>query len=361
MRSKLIFIVSGIGLLLALFSAFISSEQPAAQKPVFNPAANPYSNGIYAQGIIESAQEHGENINIYPEVTGPITEVLVSEGAHVHRGDALLRIDDSVQRATVEQQKSQADAARTVLAELKAEPRRETLVVAEAQVDNAKATLKNADDQLAKQERSYGINPKSVSRDVLDTARNAQQIAATNLEVVARQYDLVKAGAWSYDIENQQKQAVAAERAYGAAAALLAKYTIKAPADGVVRSIQAAVGSYVSPQGAYDSYTQGLDPLIVMGAPDEQLQVRAYIDEILIDRMADPANLSAQMFIRGTDKHVALKFLRTQPFVSPKIELSDQRQELVDVRVLPVIFRFTNPKGLNVYPGELVDVYVSAK
>ena len=44
--------------------------------------------------------------------------------------------------------------------------------------------------------------------------------------------------------------------------------------------------------GAYDSYTQGMDPLIVMGAPDENLQVRAYIDEILIDRLADPSKLS---------------------------------------------------------------------
>jgi HlyD family secretion protein len=66
MRSKVIFIVSAIGLILALVSAFISSQQPSAQKPVFNPAANPFTKGIYAQGIIESAQDHGENINIYP-------------------------------------------------------------------------------------------------------------------------------------------------------------------------------------------------------------------------------------------------------------------------------------------------------
>jgi HlyD family secretion protein len=361
MRSKLIFILSGVGLLLALYSAFISSQQPPAQKPVFNPAANPYAKGIYAQGIIESAQEHGENINIYPEVSGPITEVLVTEGAHVHRGDPLLRIDDSVQRATVEQQKSQADAARTLLAELKAQPRRENLDVAAAQVDYAKATLKNAEDQLAKQEQSYGIDPKSISRDALDNARNAEKIAATNLDVVDRQFALTKAGAWIYDIENQEKQYTALERGYTAAAALLAKYTIKAPADGIVRSIQATVGSYVSSLGAYDSYTHAMDPLIVMGAPDDQLQVRAYIDEILIDRMAEPANLTAEMFVRGTDKHVTLKFVRTQPYVSPKIELSDERQELVDVRVLPVIFRFASQKSLNVYPGELVDVYVSAK
>jgi HlyD family secretion protein len=361
MRSKLIFIVSGIGLLLALVSALISGQQPSPLPPAFSPAANPYAKGIYAEGIIESNQAQGVNVNIYPEVPGPITEVLVSEGSHVHKGDALLRIDDSVQRATVEQLESQAAAAHALLAELKAEPRKENLQVASAQVDNARATLKNAQDQLEKQEHSYSIEPKSVSRDALDNSRNAEKVAATNLEVVNKQYALTKAGAWIYDIENQEKQYVALSKAYASAAALLAKYTIRAPADGIVRSIQASVGSYVSPQGAYDSYTQAMDPLIVMGAPDENLQVRAYIDEILIDRLADPAKLGGEMFIRGTDKHVALTFVRVQPFVSPKIELSDERQELIDVRVLPVIFRFASPPSLHVYPGELVDVYVSPK
>jgi HlyD family secretion protein len=361
MRSKVIFLVSGIGLLLALISAYISGQQPVPLPPAFNPAANPYAKGIYAEGIIESNQALGENVNIYPEVTGPITEVLVSEGAHVRKGDPLLRIDDSVQRATVEQQQSQAEAARALLAELKAEPRRENLEVAAAQVDNAQATLKNAQDQLEKQEHSYAMEPKSVSRDALDNARNAEKMAATNVEVVTKQYALTKAGAWIYDIENQEKQYLALSKAYASSAALLAKYTLRAPADGIVRSIQASVGSYVSPQGAYDSYTQGMDPLIVMGAPDENLQVRAYIDEILIDRLADPSKLTGEMFIRGTDKQVPLTFVRVQPFVSPKIQLSDERQELIDVRVLPVIFRFASPPSLHVYPGELVDVYVSPK
>ncbi len=361
MRSKIIFVVSGIGLVLALISAIISGQQPKPLPPAFNPAANPYAKGIYAEGIIESSQTHGENINIYPEVSGPITDVMVAEGASVKKGDPLLKIDDSVQRATVEQLQSQAEAARAMLAELKAEPRRENLDVATAQVDNARATLKNADDQLQKQERSYALEPKSVSLDALDNARNAQKIAATNLEVISKQYALTKAGAWIYDIQNQEKTYIALSKAYASAAALLAKYTIKAPADGIVRSIQAAVGSYVSPTGAYDSYTQGMDPLIVMSAPDQNMQVRAYIDEILIDRLADPGKLAGQMFIRGTDKHVDLTFVRVQPYVSPKIELSDERQELVDVRVLPVIFRFASPKSLHVYPGQLVDVYVSAQ
>jgi HlyD family secretion protein len=114
----------------------------------------------------------------------------------------------------------------------------------------------------------------------------------------------------------------------------------------------------VSTQGAYNSYTQGFDPLITMGRQQNHLQVRTYVDEILIHRLPDPKKMKAEMFIRGTDIHLPLTFARIQPFVSPKIELSDQRQERVDVRVLPVIFRFEKPKSINLFPGELVDVYV---
>ena len=358
MRNKILFIVSGAGLLLALVSAYIFSEQPKTQPPLFNPAANPYANGVYSEGMIESDQAHGANINIYPEVSGPITKVLVSEGQKVRQGDALVMIDDSVQRATAEQQRSQADAALALLKELKAEPRPETLQVSAAQVENARASLKNAEDALAKQQRAYDMDARSISLDALDNAKNAANIAATNLLVVTRQYELTKAGAWIYDIQNQERQYTALSKAYAASAALLAKYTIRAPSDGVVLAVQTGVGSYVSPQGAYDTYTQGFDPLIVMAEPQNHLQVRAYVDEILIHRLPDASKMKAQMYIRGTDVHLPLTFARIQPYVSPKIELSNQRQERVDVRVLPVLFRFENPKNLNLYPGQLVDVYV---
>ena len=54
---------------------------------------------------------------------------------------------------------------------------------------------------------------------------------------------------------------------------------------------------------------------------------------------------------------MALEFVRVQPFVTPKIDLSDQRLEKVDLRVLPVIFRFAK-QDAPVYPGELVDVFI---
>src|SRR5579871_3694453 len=149
MRNRLVFIASAAGLMLAVISAYLFSRQPQPQPPLFNPAANPFSRGIYADGMIESDQAQGENINIYPEVAGPITSIVVTEGQRVKRGDALLSLDDSVQRALTGQQQAQAQAAHAMLQELHAQPRRENLAVAAAQVESARANLKSAEDQLS--------------------------------------------------------------------------------------------------------------------------------------------------------------------------------------------------------------------
>jgi HlyD family secretion protein len=126
-----------------------------------------------------------------------------------------------------------------------------------------------------------------------------------------------------------------------------------------VLAINTIVGNYVSPQGSYDAYTQGTDPVITLGSLPSSLHVRCYVDEILVPRLPLGSKMVAQMSIRGSDVKIPLEFVRVQPYVSPKIELSNQRQERVDVRVLPVIFKIGKSTNVNLYPGELVDVYIS--
>jgi len=361
MRNKILFFLSAIGILAGLVSAYIYGMQRKPQPPVFNPASNPYAKGIYSVGIIESYQSSGENINIYPEVSGTITQILVAEGETVRQGKPLLVMDDSVQRGIVQQQKAQAEAALSLLEELRAQPRKENLEIAKAQVQYASASLKSAQDQFDKLRRSYDLNPKSVSKNDLDNAENTVKVSKANLEVVRKQYDLTSAGAWIYDITSQEKQYDSFSKALASANALLAKYTIRAPADGVILSIKAAVGSYISPQGAYGTYTEGYNPVVIMGSSQTYIAVRCYIDEILIHRLPPLSQMKAQMFIRGTNISVPLEYVRVQPYVTPKIELSNQRTERVDVRVLPVLFRFEKPKNLNIYPGQLVDVYIAEK
>ena len=159
MRNRILFALAVIGVIAGLASAYIYGERTPAQPPVFNPAPNPYAKGIYAEGIIESQQTSGANINIYPEVAGVITQIPVAEGQTVRKGTPLVLMDDSVQRATAEQQKSQAEAAFALLQELRAQPRPETLKIAEAQVEAANATLRNAQDQFRQAEAV--VRPRS--------------------------------------------------------------------------------------------------------------------------------------------------------------------------------------------------------
>lgn len=320
MRNKLLFALAIIGILAGFASAYVFGIKQKPLPPAFNPASNPYQKGIYANGIIESYQSSGENINIYPEVPGVVTKILIAEGQHVNAGTPMLMLDDTVQRATVEQLKAQAESARE-------------------QIGLAKASLKSLQDTLDKQTESFNLDPKSVSRDVLDTAQNAVEVGKANLAVSEKQYD-------------------ASVKAYQTASVLLSKYVLKAPSDGSALSVNAAAGSYISSQGSYNSYTGGMDPPIVMGKLQNYIGVRCYIDEILINRLPKTAQMHARMFIRGTDISIPLEYVREQPYVTPKIELSDQRTERVDVRVLPIIFRFAKQKDITLYPGQLVDVYI---
>ncbi|MEJ5301549.1 MAG: biotin/lipoyl-binding protein [Thermodesulforhabdaceae bacterium] len=361
MRPKIMIGIAILGILGSIVSAVVYSKKVIPQPPL-STASNPYEKGVYSTGIVESYQSHGINITIMPEVSGRVTQIFVQEGQKVSQGDPLIVIDDSVQRQTVEQLKAQAEAALRTFQRAKAAPRKEELDVAQAQVDQAKANLDDKRAQFEKIQKAYQLNPKSISRDDFDRAKNAYEIAQKAYELSLKQYRLVKAGTWEYDLRTLEAQYLAATKAYEAAAKLLEKYTLRAPSDGIVVRIQASIGSYVSPQGSLDPYTGSYGPVVVMmGNSDYQLQVRCYVDELLVPRLPAPEHITATMFVRGSDIKIPLEYVRIEPYIMPKIQLSNGRRERVDVRVLPVIFKFDKPKDFNVFPGQLVDVYIGEK
>lgn len=359
MRNRFLFALAVIGLIAGLIAAYIMGEQHRPAPPLFAPAANPFAAGIYANGIIESRQDAGQNTSLYPEVGATVRTVRVKEGAQVKAGDVVLELDDSVQRATTEQLRLQADAAGSTLAMLKAQPRPEQLQVARAELDLARASLRTLDQQYRKLARTYAADPGTVSRETLDTAANQFRTARANVEVTQRQYDLTRAGAWRYDIQTQERQFRALTHAHDSARALLGKYALRAPMDGIVLAVNAGPGAYVSPQGVYSPYSGAQSPVVTMTARQDELAVRCYIDEILIHRLPTGGRMLARMSVRGTALRVPLTFDHVQPFVIPKLQLSDQRQERVDLRVLPVVFHFRPPPGARLFPGQLVDVYIA--
>lgn len=309
MSIKTLFMVATLGILSGIISIIVYHKKPIIQPPIAI-SYNPYEKGIYASGIIESYQMNGSNVNIYPEVSGRILKILVKNGESVEQGAPLIEIDDSIQK--------------------------EMLAKDLAQMQYAEDNLLNTRKQLEKIQGSHTLNAKSVSLNDLDNAIYAVKMAEDKLRVAEAQYRSDKA--------------------------LLEKYTIKAPIKGLILRIVPARGDYASPSGSYDVYTQGMLPTIQMGGEQDTLQVRAFVDELLVPNLPKVTKLEASMYIRGLDnKNIPLEFDSIQPYTIPNIELSNQKNERVDVRVLPIIFKFKKPQDINLFPGQLVDVFIKGK
>lgn len=310
MKTNYFFMIAIAGIIAGTISVFAYSSNVKAKEPVAI-SYNPYEMGVYAAGIVESNQRNGSNINIYPEVSGTVISIPIEDGSKVQAGDTLLVISGTTQAAIAEK--------------------------ARAQVAFEAANLANAQQQFDKLNKAYQLNKKSISKIDLDNARNALVSATQALSV--------------------------AESQLNADLATLNKYVIKAPSDAIVLRVTPSVGDYVSPVvGAYDPYTQGNLPIVQLGSESRYLQVRAYVDEILVPMLPDTTQIDATLFVRGmSDKAIPLKFVNIQPYTIPNIQLSDARTERVDVRVLPIIFQFEKPSDIRIYPGQLVDVYIKAK
>ena len=358
MKRNFFFILTMLVILGVLLAAYLFGIERKAQAAVFVPVSGPYQSPIYANGIVESDPAGVANITIYPAVSGPVTAVLVHEGQRVTAGTALISIDNSVHKAGVEQLRLQAEAAQALLQQLQAVPRKQTYLIARSQVALAQSNLNTTQDQYDKRHVSDQEDAQSTGEDAVDTADDAVRKAAMALKVARKQYALTQAGSWSYDIVNQRMQYDTLQKAYIAALTLSSQYIVRAQAEGVVLMLNAAVGSYASSQGAYDSYTQSLDPLIIMRVPQDSMAVRCYMDAKLIERLSAREHMQAQMSIRGSEVKMPLEFVRLESLDSPKMASSNPRQEKVDLRVLPVLFHFKMKKPAMVHPGQQVDVFI---
>lgn len=310
MNTRYLFMFASGGIIAGMFSVFFYNENIKARDPLA-VSYNPYEEGLYASGIIESYQKNGSNINIYPSVSGEVTDIFIEDGTIIKKGEPLLKIDSTVQSAIVEKDK--------------------------AMVASEQATLKTATDHYQKLKKAYKLNKKSVSKNALDNAKNSVLVAKQNV--------------------------LAAQAQEQSDNALLVKYTLVAPLDAMVMRVVPSRGDYVSPViGAYDPTTQGNLPIIQLTEVSPYLQVRVYMDEILAPQLPNSENLEATLFVRGmNNKSIPLEFVNIQPYTIPHIQLSDQKNERVDVRVLPIVFRFEKPTDITLYPGQLVDVYIKGQ
>jgi multidrug efflux pump subunit AcrA (membrane-fusion protein) len=145
-----------------------------------------------------------------------------------------------------------------------------------------------------------------------------------------------------------EAQVAAAKAAVEQTQTMIDRLVVKSPIAGTVLQVNVRAGEYASPTTA--------NPPIVVGHIDE-VQIRADVDEQLAPRVK--AGQKAIGYLKGDAAHpIALKFVRIEPFVVPKMSLTGGSAERVDTRVLQVIYAFPNTPEQSVYVGQQMDVYL---
>ncbi|MGE3771975.1 MAG: HlyD family secretion protein [Gammaproteobacteria bacterium] len=342
-RPPLLPLAAALALASASWFVWSSQPKPIAAEPIGSPPATTYARTVAAVGLVEPASE---NIAISTPLPGLVTAVHVAAGQRVAAGAPLFTLDDRAARATLAVRAQQVAAARAALERLEASPRPEDLPPLRAQVRVAEQAL--ADARVQQRLIEDVDDPRAISREDLLRRRIATEAAAARLDAARAELARVEAGAWRADLDVARAALALAERERAGAEVDLERLTVRAPRAGTVLKIDARPGEYAQ-TGALAA------PLIVFGDTDA-LHVRADVDEQQALLVVPGADAIATPRGAATTR-VALEFVRIEPLVVPKKQLTGDVVERVDTRVLQVIYR-VKPGAAPLFVGQQVDVFI---
>lgn len=344
MNIKPMVVVAVVGLIAGITFVVIQGQIQPFRQPYRTPPEKPFKSSIAGVGIIEA---YRENIKVPPYWSGKIVKVYVEEGDNVKKGDPIYSLDTRDLKAKLKSAKSQIDASKSTLNRMINEPRKEDIPPLKANVSLMEANYKNLKAQLDKMESL--TDKRAISKDSLDSKRYEVQSTKAQLEKAKADLNRLLAGAWSYDIQKAKAEYNSSVANAEELQVLLNQAVVRAPRDGEILKIYLREGEYAA------NSIPNTDPPVLMGTT-KQLQIRIDIDEI--DASSVKPDKVAVAFLKGNpDKKFKLHFIRIQPFMVPKKNLSSDVTEKVDVRVLQLIYKFDPPK-FPVYVGQQVDIYI---
>lgn len=329
------------------FSIFTVAKNRPVKANVAPPSAPPaaiFPSQVGAVGLVEPKSE---NISVSLPVPGLVTAVYVKAGDDVVKGQKLFSLDDRDLQAELALRRSNLDLAKARLAKFESSPRPEEIPPAQARVAEASALLEDSKVQLQLIESVR--DKRAIREEDLLRRRRGVQAAEARLHEAQSSLALLQAGTWRPDLEISRNEVKQAEQQVARVEADLARLMVTAPLNGRILQSKIRVGEYAA-SGPLAT------PLMILGQVD-QLHVRADVDEK--DAWRVKAGAKAFATVRGNAaQKYALAFVRFEPYVVPKKNLTGDATERVDTRVLQVIYALR--KDAPVYTGQQMDVFIEA-
>lgn len=334
---------------MVLYVVATAKQEIPSPMPAQPPSTNPFASGVACLGVVEPGSR---TVDIAAPEAGRVIELFVDVNQKVVKGEALFRLDS----VPIESERIRAAAARDAAAaevtRIEAWPRAEDFPPVEADVAEAASRL--ADAEARYENISAAMGRGAASDDELSRQRFLVSILRASLTNAQARLDRMKAGSWSQDLAVARSVLAVREAEIRAIEMRLERLTVRAPLDGTVLKRNIEPGEYVN-----GGSTGGAEAPLVLGDLSV-LHVWAQVDEEDMPIVRFGAKAVGR--IRGSLKiEVPLTMLRIEPLAGPKRQITGASAELVDTRVVEVVFRAEpGADAPPMYAGQVVDVYIDA-
>jgi HlyD family secretion protein len=326
-----------------------AQQKPPKVVPPVEPAKSPFAKQLAGSGIIEPETE---NIAIGTHLPGIVEFVHVKVGDMVKPDTPLFRLDGRQLNAELAVRKAFLESAEANLEKLNNAPRAEELPPLRAKVSEMEAAL---DDQTRQYARLRRLG-NAASEEELTRREAGVDIAKAQLTRAKADLALMESGAWKYDKLVASAAVKQAQAQLNQTSTEITRLTVKAPRltekDSEFKVLQVNVrpGEFVA--------TVSGTPLIVLGHVGK-LHVRVDIDENDIGRFRP--NLTGFAQPRGNPNvKFPIKYVRVEPYVIPKRQLTGSSIERVDTRVLQVIYGIESVEA-SLFVGQQMEVFLNTE
>ena len=263
-----------------------------------------------------------------------ITAELVAEGKQVEKGDVIIRLDDSRQKALVARAQAQLASANAQFEKLRNGARIEDIDVAKSKVNGAKAVLVSAqkDYERNKKLKAQGLIPQGT----LDKSLAARDSAKANFRTVTEQLLALTNGTRKEDLDQAEASVAAARAQLNLEQIRLQELTIKATRDGYLDSLPYHVGERVNAGTA-----------VAVVLVDASPYARVYVPEGWRVKLKVGAQLTVRVDGLDKDLNGRLRWIDSSPSFTPYYALNaEDRSRLVYVAEVDLLDNPELPSGI---------------